>query len=53
MVTTGAKGSNVNHSFCSVQLGQQELEGKRVPEMAGGRTLPCFPPHFSLPVAGG
>mmetsp|Transcript_30287 Transcript_30287/g.25557 ORF Transcript_30287/g.25557 Transcript_30287/m.25557 type:complete len:107 (+) Transcript_30287:1717-2037(+) len=53
MVTTGAKGSNVNHKFCSVQLGQQELEGKRVPEMAGGRTLPCFPPHCSLPGAGG
>lgn len=25
-------------------LGQQELEGKRVPRMVSGKTLPCFPP---------
>ena len=42
MVLTGAKGSSLNHSQVSVMLGQQELEGKRVPMMISGKTLPCF-----------
>lgn len=42
IVQTGAKGSLVNVSQISAMLGQQELEGKRVPLMVDGRTLPVF-----------
>lgn len=42
MTISGAKGSNVNFSQISCLLGQQELEGKRVPVMASGKSLPCF-----------
>eukprot|EP00828_Plagiopyla_frontata_P028757 TRINITY_DN3715_c0_g1_i4.p1 TRINITY_DN3715_c0_g1~~TRINITY_DN3715_c0_g1_i4.p1 ORF type:complete len:703 (-),score=76.33 TRINITY_DN3715_c0_g1_i4:996-3104(-) len=43
MVQSGAKGSLVNHNQVSLLLGQQELEGKRVPIMPSGRSLPSFP----------
>ncbi|KAF5726829.1 DNA-directed RNA polymerase I subunit rpa1 [Tripterygium wilfordii] len=42
MTTSGAKGSKVNFQQISSHLGQQELEGKRVPRMVSGKTLPCF-----------
>ena len=42
MTITGAKGSMVNFSQISCLLGQQELEGRRPPRMASGKTLPCF-----------
>lgn len=42
MTSTGAKGSIVNFSQISCLLGQQELEGRRVPRLPNGRTLPCF-----------
>ncbi|OVA11689.1 RNA polymerase Rpb1 [Macleaya cordata] len=42
MTTTGAKGGLVNFTQISSLLGQQELEGKRVPRMVSGKTLPCF-----------
>eukprot|EP00388_Colpodella_angusta_P019739 GDKJ01049367.1.p1 GENE.GDKJ01049367.1~~GDKJ01049367.1.p1 ORF type:complete len:2039 (-),score=678.56 GDKJ01049367.1:442-6558(-) len=42
MVTTGAKGSKVNFGMICAFLAQQELEGKRVPMMASGKTLPSF-----------
>ena len=45
MTITGAKGSVVNFSQISCLLGQQELEGRRVPRMASGKTLPCFAPY--------
>lgn len=45
MTLTGAKGSVVNFSQVSCMLGQQELEGRRVPRTALGRTLPCFSPY--------
>jgi DNA-directed RNA polymerase I subunit RPA1 len=45
MTMTGAKGSVVNFSQISCLLGQQELEGRRVPRMASGKTLPCFSPY--------
>lgn len=44
MTITGAKGSMVNFSQISCLLGQQELEGRRPPRMASGKTLPCFEP---------
>ena len=34
-------------------LGQQELEGRRVPIMASGKTLPSFVPYDPNPRAGG
>ena len=53
MVATGAKGSNVNASQISCQLGQQVLEGRRVPLMISGRSLPCFDPYDPHPRSGG
>ena len=53
MVTTGAKGSMVNQSQVSCQLGQQALEGRRVPRMSSGRTLPSFAPYDPNPRADG
>lgn len=42
MITTGAKGSKVNFAMIAGMLSQQSLEGKRVPVMVSGRTLPSF-----------
>lgn len=53
MTVTGAKGSVVNFSQISCLLGQQELEGRRVPRMASGKTLPCFVPYDSGARSGG
>jgi len=53
MVNTGAKGSMVNQSQVSCSLGQQALEGRRVPRMASGRTLPSFAPYDPNPRADG
>ena len=53
MVTTGAKGSIVNQSQVSCALGQQSLEGRRVPLMANGKALPCFEAYDQSPRAGG
>ncbi|KAL2501697.1 nuclear RNA polymerase A1 [Forsythia ovata] len=53
MTTTGAKGSTVNFQQISSYLGQQELEGKRVPRMVSGKTLPCFSPWDFTSRAGG
>lgn len=53
MTTTGAKGGMVNFTQISSLLGQQELEGKRVPRMASGKTLPCFHPWDCSSRAGG
>ena len=52
MVSTGAKGSTVNQSQVSCGLGQQELEGRRVPLMPSGKSLPSFPPYDPTPRAG-
>jgi len=53
MTISGAKGSNVNFSQISCLLGQQELEGKRVPVMASGKSLPCFDAYDPSSRAGG
>jgi DNA-directed RNA polymerase I subunit RPA1 len=53
MVSTGAKGSMVNQSQVSCALGQQALEGRRVPRLASGRTLPSFAPYDPSPRADG
>ena len=53
MTGTGAKGSGVNFSQISVMLGQQELEGRRVPIGPSGATAPCFAPFELSARAGG
>ena len=53
MVNTGAKGSKVNQSQICCLLGQQELEGHRVPLLASMRTLPSFAPFDFSARAGG
>ncbi|CAG8478441.1 1597_t:CDS:10 [Paraglomus brasilianum] len=53
MTAAGAKGSSVNVSQISCLLGQQELEGRRVPVMASGKTLPSFKAYDTSPMAGG
>ncbi|KAG8899951.1 hypothetical protein FRB99_006344, partial [Tulasnella sp. 403] len=53
MVMSGAKGSAVNARQISCGLGQQELEGRRVPTMVSGKTLPSFKPFETAAIAGG
>ncbi|KAI9145358.1 hypothetical protein BKA69DRAFT_1050972, partial [Paraphysoderma sedebokerense] len=53
MTVSGAKGSNVNVSQISCLLGQQELEGRRVPIMVSGKSLPSFLPFDTSARAGG
>ncbi|KAI9370808.1 hypothetical protein BJX61DRAFT_513951 [Aspergillus egyptiacus] len=53
MTITGAKGSAVNANLISCNLGQQVLEGRRVPVMISGKTLPCFRAFETNPMAGG
>jgi DNA-directed RNA polymerase I subunit RPA1 len=53
MTTSGAKGSRVNASLISCNLGQQVLEGRRVPLMVSGKSLPCFKPFETHVRAGG
>lgn len=53
MTGTGAKGSQVNANLISCNLGQQVLEGRRVPTMVSGKTLPAFKPFDPSIRAGG
>lgn len=53
MTTSGAKGSSVNANLISCNLGQQVLEGRRVPVMVSGKTLPSFKPFDTDIRAGG
>ena len=53
MTLSGAKGSKVNANLISCNLGQQVLEGRRVPLMASGKTLPSFKPFETHVRAGG
>ncbi|KAH6595364.1 hypothetical protein BASA50_005882 [Batrachochytrium salamandrivorans] len=53
MTVSGAKGSGVNVSQISCLLGQQELEGKRVPTMVSGKTLPSFLAYDTSARSGG
>jgi len=53
MTVSGAKGSDVNASQISCCLGQQVLEGRRVPVMVSGKTLPSFTPFDTKARAGG
>lgn len=53
MTISGAKGTSVNANLISCNLGQQVLEGKRVPVMVSGKTLPSFKPFETNVRAGG
>ncbi|ORX40060.1 hypothetical protein BD324DRAFT_254113 [Kockovaella imperatae] len=53
MTISGAKGSKVNASQISTLLGQQALEGRRVPTMVSGKTLPSFRAFDTSARAGG
>ena len=53
MVMTGAKGGVVNQTQISALLGQQSLEGRRVPKMQNGKTLPCNLPYDPNPRSSG
>ncbi len=53
MTETGAKGTPVNANLISCNLGQQVLEGRRVPIMVSGKSLPCFKPFEPDIRAGG
>ena len=53
MVLTGAKGGLVNMTQICCLLGQQELEGRRVPKMQNGKTLPCYLPYDPNPRSSG
>lgn len=53
MTVSGAKGSAVNANLISCNLGQQVLEGRRVPVMVSGKSLPCFKPFDTHIRAGG
>ncbi|KAI0774421.1 beta and beta-prime subunits of DNA dependent RNA-polymerase [Fomes fomentarius] len=53
MTVSGAKGSAVNAQQISCALGQQELEGRRVPVMVSGKTLPSFKAFETRAIAGG
>ncbi|KAH7930704.1 beta and beta-prime subunits of DNA dependent RNA-polymerase [Leucogyrophana mollusca] len=53
MTLSGAKGSAVNAQQISCALGQQELEGRRVPVMVSGKTLPSFKSFETKAMAGG
>ena len=47
ITTAGQKNKNF------YAIGQQELEGRRVPVMASGKTLPSFKAYDTSPMAGG
>lgn len=53
MTISGAKGSGVNANLISCNLGQQVLEGRRVPLMVSGKSLPSFRPFDTDIRAGG
>lgn len=53
MTISGAKGTVVNANLISCNLGQQVLEGRRVPVMVSGKTLPSFKPFETDVRAGG
>jgi DNA-directed RNA polymerase I subunit RPA1 len=53
MTTSGAKGGLVNANLISCNLGQQVLEGRRVPLMVTGKSLPSYEAFDSDIRAGG
>ena len=53
MVNAGSKGSDLNISFMISCLGQQNVDGKRIPYGFEHRTLPHFNKYDDTPIARG
>ena len=53
MVNSGSKGSDLNISFMISCLGQQNVDGKRIPYGFENRTLPHFTKYDDSPIARG
>ena len=53
MVMTGSKGSPVNLTSCVSNIGQQQIDGHRMRENFGGRTLSYFTRYDSNPESRG
>lgn len=53
MVNSGSKGSTTNISQIMAVVGQQNLEGRRIPSTFGSRTLPHFPFGCNTPQSKG
>ena len=53
MVNAGSKGSDLNISFMVSALGQQNVDGKRIPYGFADRTLPHYTKFDDSPVARG
>jgi len=53
MVNAGSKGSDLNISFMISCLGQQNVDGKRIPYGFEHRTLPHFSKYDDSPIARG
>ena len=53
MALCGSKGSNINISQMIACVGQQALNGKRVPNGFEDRALPHFERHSKIPAAKG
>ena len=53
MVKAGSKGSDLNISFMISCLGQQNVDGKRIPYGFDSRTLPHYSKYDDSPVARG
>ena len=53
MVTAGSKGSFINISQMTACVGQQNVEGKRIPFGFAGRTLPHFSQNDNGPESRG
>lgn len=53
MVNAGSKGSDINITQMISCLGQQNVDGKRIPYGYEGRTLPHYPKYDDSPIARG
>jgi len=53
MVQSGSKGSDLNISFMIACLGQQNVDGKRIPYGFDNRTLPHYSKYDDSPIARG
>ena len=53
MVTSGSKGSKANFGSIITLVGAQEFQGRPIPPLPGGRTLPCYERNTRDPAAAG
>ena len=53
MILSGSKGKPINIAQMTACLGQQNVDGKRIPSIYNNRTLPCFSKYDISPEAKG